>query len=211
MRKTSLTLIAVCAALLWAAAGYAQIEPPPMCPPPAGLLVGPRFQDNGNGTVTDNQTGLMWEQKTGVVGVKPKTPNIHDVNNNYSWSGLLSTDPDGTVFANFLGTLDFNQSSDGSSITGCFANYCDWRLPTSVELQGIIDKTAPGCGPGGTCIDPTFGPTQRRAYWSGTTVEDENSFVWDVHFELSRGLNFPGLAQGFKTSNFAVRAVRCSQ
>jgi hypothetical protein len=209
MRKTSLTLIALCAALLWVAAADAQTEPTPMCPPPAGPLVGPRFQDNGNGTVTDHQTGLMWEQKTGVVGVKPATPNIHDVNNTYTWSGVLSTDPDGTVFANFLGILDFNESSDGTTITGCFANYCDWRLPTILEVQGIIDKSVPGCGPGGTCIDPTFGPTQRRAYWSGTTDERNNGFAWEVHFEFNPVLNLPGLAQGFKTSTFSVRAVRC--
>jgi hypothetical protein len=28
----------------------------------------PHFVDNGDGTVTDNVTGLMWEQKTGVAG-----------------------------------------------------------------------------------------------------------------------------------------------
>src|SRR5205807_5185613 len=27
-----------------------------------------RFADNGDGTVTDNQTGLIWEQKIGTVG-----------------------------------------------------------------------------------------------------------------------------------------------
>ena len=28
----------------------------------------PRFVDNGDGTITDNQTGLMWEKKTGTLG-----------------------------------------------------------------------------------------------------------------------------------------------
>ncbi|TMA85936.1 MAG: DUF1566 domain-containing protein, partial [Deltaproteobacteria bacterium] len=27
-----------------------------------------RFVDNGDGTVTDNETGLIWEKKTGTVG-----------------------------------------------------------------------------------------------------------------------------------------------
>ena len=27
-----------------------------------------RFVDNGNGTITDNQTGLMWEKQTGSTG-----------------------------------------------------------------------------------------------------------------------------------------------
>jgi hypothetical protein len=47
MRKTSLTVAAVCATLLWAQMAHAQ-----------------RFTDNGDGTVTDHQTGLMWEKKT---------------------------------------------------------------------------------------------------------------------------------------------------
>jgi hypothetical protein len=47
MRKTSLTVAAVCATLLWAGVAHAQ-----------------RFTDNGDGTVTDHQTGLMWEKKT---------------------------------------------------------------------------------------------------------------------------------------------------
>ena len=211
MRKTSLTLIVLCSALIWGAWGYAQTEPAPMCPPPAGPVVGPRFQDNGDGTISDHQTGLMWEKKTGEIGVKPETPDIHDVNNRYYWSGFPSTDQDGTVFADFLGTLNYNQSSDGITTTGCFANYCDWRLPTSVELQEIIQKTEPECGPSRMCIDEIFGPTLRRAYWSGTTDEREISFAWEVHFEFSRALNLPGLGQGFKTSNFPARAVRCDE
>jgi hypothetical protein len=151
----------------------------------------------------------MWEKKIGVVGIKPTTANVHDVNNSYRWSNVRSTGQDGTVFTEFLGTLNHNESSDGSSITGCFANYCDWRLPTIVELQGIIDESVPGCGPGGTCIDSIFGPSARRAYWSGTTDERFNGDAWEVHFELVRQLNFPGLARGGKLSMFHVRAVRC--
>jgi hypothetical protein len=47
MRKTSLTVAAVCATLLWPGVAHAQ-----------------RFTDNGDGTVTDHQTGLMWEKNT---------------------------------------------------------------------------------------------------------------------------------------------------
>src|SRR5437870_3351025 len=39
-----------------------------------------RFVDNGDGTVTDNQTGLQWEQK--VAG----SSCLHCVNDTYIWS-----------------------------------------------------------------------------------------------------------------------------
>ena len=48
---------------------------------PAPPLCGPgRFVDNGDGTITDPETGLMWEKKDGAGG-------IHDVDNWYIWAG----------------------------------------------------------------------------------------------------------------------------
>lgn len=51
IRKASLTVIA-CAMLLVVGTALAQAED--------------RFIDNGDGTISDTQTGLMWEQKTGT-------------------------------------------------------------------------------------------------------------------------------------------------
>src|SRR5579862_2365155 len=49
-----------------------------------------RFVDNGDGTLTDTQTGLMWEQKTGTPGgsvdcATTTCSNPEDVNNAYEW------------------------------------------------------------------------------------------------------------------------------
>src|SRR5947208_7068323 len=41
----------------------------------------PHYLDNGDGTVTDNPTGLMWEKKSASG-----TGDIHDVSNTYTWS-----------------------------------------------------------------------------------------------------------------------------
>jgi Protein of unknown function (DUF1566) len=117
-----------------------------------------RFVDNGDGRVTDTQTGLMWEKKTTAVGSGPNYADPHDVDNYYSWSST-GTAPDGTAFTEFLGALNNGTSSDGTTTTGCFANHCDWRLPTVEELAGIMDPAAAGCGSGSPCIDPAFGPT----------------------------------------------------
>lgn len=46
-----------------------------------------RFVDNSDGTITDRETGLMWEKKVALNGV-PGGP--HDADNEYRWSGMCS-------------------------------------------------------------------------------------------------------------------------
>ncbi len=45
------------------------------------------FIDNGNGTVTDTGTGLMWEMKDASDSVEDYD-NPHDVENRYTWTTL---------------------------------------------------------------------------------------------------------------------------
>jgi hypothetical protein len=153
-----------------------------------------RFQDNGDGTVTDRQTGLTWEQKDDLGG-------IHDKDNFYSWA-TSGTTPNGTAFTTFLGTLNNGTSSDGTAISGCFAGHCDWRLPTSAELQTIVDLSAPGCGSGSPCIYAELGPTVALNYWSSTTYASNPSYAWVVGFLDGS----PGATS--KTNGNFVRAVR---
>jgi hypothetical protein len=54
-----------------------------------------RYGVNGDGTVTDYNTGLQWEQKT-------DDGSVHDKDNLYDWSPTLAP-PDGTAFTTFLG------------------------------------------------------------------------------------------------------------
>jgi hypothetical protein len=134
-----------------------------------------RYGVNGDGTVTDYDTGLQWEQKTA-------DGSVHDEQNAYDWSPTLGR-PDGTVFTDFLATLNDATSSDGTTSGGCFADHCDWRLPSIVELQAIVDAGAPGCGSRGVCIDQAvFGPTMSSFYWSATTDADFPAFAWGVAF-----------------------------
>ena len=162
----------------------------------------PHYVDNGDGTVTDNQTGLMWEKKTGTVGTP--NPDLHDVNNSYTWSSVVppNQNPDGTLFTPFLATLNLDASSSGSST--CFANHCDWRIPTIVELQGILLTPYP-CGTS-PCIDPTFGPTpaSKSSYWSSSSFAGNPEDAWTVDFNN-------GFAYGFTGKAYEVgyaRAVR---
>ncbi len=162
-----------------------------------------RYSDNGDGTVTDVDTGLVWEKKTGLDNVV-NAGDPHDADNVYTWSSS-GTSADGTAFTDFLAALNDGVSSDPSAnppVTGCFANHCDWRLPSIAELQGIVDLSL--CANPGACIDPAFGPTPVYSYyWSATTVTSTTTSAWDVKVGSSGAvLNFG------KSGADWVRAVR---
>jgi hypothetical protein len=154
-----------------------------------------RFVDNGDGTVTDHQTGLQWEKKVAGSGC------LHCVNDAYTWSST-GTAPDGTAFTGFLNTLNGGATGVGNCITntgsapmGGFANRCDWRLPTIVELQTIVNCSFI------PCFNPIFGPPGiHTIYWSSTS--DGGIDAWGLRF--SDGMLFNGLTSDL----FVVRAVR---
>jgi hypothetical protein len=169
-----------------------------------------RFLDNGDGTVTDLNTGLQWEKKDNSDGMV-NYADPHDADNGYTWcSGTFpncttsANLPDGTAYTDFLATLNNGASTDGgamTAITGCFAGHCDWRLPTIAELQDILELSASGCGSGSPCIDPALG--RQGDSWSANTRTDIPSLAWVMDF-----VNIDGLADGTKAGNNSVRAVR---
>jgi hypothetical protein len=174
-----------------------------------------RFTDNGDGTVTDNQTGLQWEKKTGTVALDGRDclatpcPDPHDVNNEYTWCvdtvfqdndcDDLANPLDGGIMSQFLATLN---------APPCFADHCDWRLPSlnrdggRPELETIVDQTASGCGGGSACINPIFGPTYPNFYWSAATTASFPSFAYTVLFDSGNIVN------ASKSLGLWVRAVR---
>lgn len=165
----------------------------------AAQVAGNRFVDNGDGTVTDHETGLQWEKKDNLGGGQ-NFANPHDADNAYTWSpGSWTTD--GTAFTDFLVKLNTCTSFDGITITGGFAGHCDWRLPTIAELQTIVDLDAPGCGFGNPCIDPILGPTVAFDYWSSTSLTFPSG-AWVMDFDDGSPRN------AFKNFPLYVRAVR---
>jgi hypothetical protein len=166
------------------------------------------YTDNEDGTVTDNNTGLMWEKKDQAWG-------IHDVDNKYTWG--ISAPPytmNGTMVTEFLAALN---------TPPCFAEHCDWRIPNVKELQSIVDYDVPcywptvnaafntGCASSCT-VDGVGGPvcscTSSDGYWSSTTgaIQPFGEMVpfvaWYVFFG-SGSVNIDP-----KDSHFYVRAVR---
>jgi len=165
----------------------------------SGLPCSPtvRFVNNNDGTITDNQTGLMWEMKT-ACGFQ-NLNDVHCVDNLYAWSSSASTKPGGPLFTDFLENLN---RADGTSagVSPDRKNYSDWRIPNVSELRSIVDCSNP------KCLDPIFGPTQASDYWSSTTVNllFNQSEAWAVFFAD----NVFNIFQDGKTLNHYARGVR---
>jgi streptogramin lyase len=67
----------------------------PTSTPTATSQSGDHFVDNGDGTITDTQTGLIWEKKDQGGG-------LHDVNTLFPWAGVC-TDDNGVPCTGILG------------------------------------------------------------------------------------------------------------
>lgn len=151
-----------------------------------------RFLDNGDGTVSDLDTGLQWEKKVAGSGC------AHCVDDAFSWS-TGGAAPNGTAFTAFLLALNTETSVSGhGTATTCFAGHCDWRLPTVEELMAIVSPTlAPS-------LDPAFGPASTAAYWSRTSNSADPASAWIVDFTQ------PGTAgtRNKSAADVHVRAVR---
>ncbi len=151
------------------------------------------YTDNGDGTVTDNQTGLTWEKKA-------DDGSIHDKDDVYSWSD---------AFGVFIAGLN----------TASFAGHNDWRLPNQIELQSLLDlgdqDPAVGaafnnnCGanssgnPGCLVANCSCTDGQSAGYWSSTSATPNPAFAWIVFF------NFGFVGNGHKIfESHHARAVR---
>ncbi|MBN1420534.1 MAG: DUF1566 domain-containing protein [Planctomycetes bacterium] len=112
-----------------------------------------RFVDNGDDTVTDNCTGLMWQQTTA------------DTNGD-------GTVTDGDQLA-WDHAIDYCNDLD-------FAGHSDWRLPNVRELQSIVDygRFDPAIDP---VFEAQA--SSRYYYWSSSGKADySDTHAWEVGF-----------------------------
>jgi len=145
----------------------------------------PRFIDNGDGTITDNLTGLIWLKDANCFGQR-------------TWYSAMS---------------DSNGLADGSCGLTDGSNVGDWRLPNSNELASLIHKgyynpAVPNtAGTGHWSEGDPFINLSSSIYWSSTNAPYFNNGAWFVFMDygvVSVDLNK-------ETSLFRVWPVRGGQ
>jgi hypothetical protein len=137
----------------------------------------PGYVDNGDKTITDTQSGLMWAQNDSGADFNQGI----DYTNAFDW--VQSSD------------TDFNPLKDGQSKNGAmnwvealayvqtmndenYLGHNDWRLPNVKELETITDYRYSPVATNSPAIDPIFNMTtiinengndDWAFYWSNTT------------------------------------------
>lgn len=148
--------------------------------------------------VRDNITGLVWETKNSKDGVKSYN-NPNDADNTYSWYDPTVSNPGSP--GNGTDTNDFLEALN----TSTFGGYSDWRLPTILELNHLLnygdqfkDKNE-----GTVAINTHYFPySQLFFYWTSTTFAYAPDGSWAI--QISDGTDY----YPSKTSMLYARAVR---
>ena len=174
-----------------------------------------RFVDNGDGTITDAQTGLMWEKKDQAGGLNQ--------DQEYHWAGTCSDDS-GICQPNAAAAATCSAAT-GNAI-GCtecagaatcytsgtltiwdwlnqlnaanFAGHDDWRIPTigqdggRAELETIVDRSVTGCGTGRPCVPPAF----NTACTNRCTVTTCSCTVAGLYWSATAYAGFPTASWG---------------
>ncbi len=119
----------------------------------------PRFTDNGDGTITDNLTGLMWLKSGNCFGTK-------------TWQEALDA------------VTALNASPGNYTCGGYTGTYNDWVLPNINELESLVnaeqvrtDTWLNGQG----FLNVQKGNQYFSGYWSSTTVENYTYNAWIVN------------------------------
>lgn len=125
----------------------------------------PRFTDNGDGTVTDNLTQLMWLKDASCLG-------------------LVTSVQLNTQIANLNSGAN---SSCGDYIVG---KYNDWRLPEIEELQSLVNYNyfnpalSNGSGTGKWVEGDVFLKVNiQNRYWSATQYRGGVMSYWGLDFD----------------------------
>jgi hypothetical protein len=164
-------------ALAWASVASAGAAPQ-ACADGAASLPASRFQDNGDGTVTDVQHKLVWMRcPSGQRWVSPRCVGTATA---FDWR-------------------DAKRHADEVSRDGA-AFFNDWRVPALRELATITDR---GCSNPRTNV-AVFPGTPSAPFWSATPRPGEDA----GERALALSFGSEGVMLARKGERFHVRLVR---
>ena len=125
----------------------------------------PRYTDNVNGTITDNNSGLLWCSDANLLAT---------VNPSFDTDGVAG---DGLV--TWQNALDYVKKLNAEAYLG----FRDWRLPNINELASLVDlsKANPSL-PAGYPFVKVQGANS-GVYWSSTTDTNSPNESWVVALE----------------------------
>jgi Protein of unknown function (DUF1566) len=143
----------------------------------------PRFRVNGNGTVRDNLTGLIWLQDANYDALGPNG------NGTVTWQQAL--DAANALVNGRCGLTDGSEPGD-------------WRLPNVRELLSLLDYRffSPGLSNAagtaqGTEGDPFFGIQSAEIYWTSNPMQNSRGRAWFVAMvvgiTIDENMNIPHL------------------
>lgn len=127
----------------------------------------PRFSDNGDGTLTDNLTGLMWLKDGACLGPMK------------TWQWALDR------------VADFNKDPVKYNCTNYTASHTDWVLPNVNELESLLNVEDEGSR--GWLASQGFLNIAASYYWSSTTITEDTNSAWSFNTTKNYviGLNKP--------------------
>ena len=115
-----------------------------------------QLQDNGDGTVTDRKTGLIWKQ---CVEGQSGSDCASGSAETFTWPQAL-------------------QRAQTVNSSGGFAGFSDWRVPNIKELSSLIEPLCIGS----TINRTRFPNTVRGEVWSASGLAGHNFYAWYVYF-----------------------------
>ena len=119
-----------------------------------------RYTDNGDGTISDHRTGLMW--MTCTYGQTYSSGSCTDTATSGDWEDA------------FAAADTSNAANNGDGTYG----HKDWRLPNKKELSSIVDLTS-----NNPAINQTIFPnTQGATYWTATPSAADDSKAFTIDF-----------------------------
>lgn len=136
------------------------------------------FTDQGDGTVIDEVTGLMWKVCSEGQSFNVATGGCDGLASTDTWKEALAE----ALTANVIG----------------FAGWNDWRLPNQNELSSIIERQ---CGDPAINLE-VFPATPSIKFWSASPNTNLPSIAWFVDFNEGFGDG------SFVGDAFGVRLVR---
>lgn len=124
----------------------------------------PRFTDNGDGTVTDNLTGLIWLKDANCIFTS------------YPTFDADATAGDGRV--TWQHALDFIAGINAGTFPNCGGGRTDWRMPNKNELMSLVDTSR--SNPALPSVHPFTNVAITLSYWSSTTDAGDTTRAWQL-------------------------------